>query len=1208
MKSRIIRVFISSTFRDMNAERDYLITKVFPRLQVEAAKRDVIIIPLDLRWGVTEEESKTGKVIEICLQEIENSHPFFIGLIGERYGWCPSKSELLKNEILQERWGEWLEKDIAAGLSVTEIEMQYGVLRSKEPVNAYFYLKKKSEKSNFYKDFIAQLSRGDHDKLDRLKQQIRRNGRYPVFEYATPEELGQQVEQTFLKLLEKKFPDQALTKLEKERLAQKAFLHSRTATYIPTEKYFIALDTFANSYEHNYFVVVGESGMGKSALIANWLLHHKNNDNVVIYHSLSNGGMQADYKQILQYLHDEIVDIFHFSTAATVYEKDDNDLTKKLEDLFARIFEKGSVFIILDGINQLADIDDAKQLNWLPSPTKNIKLIFTTTLDDPTYDILKTKRCQELLLQPLNDDQRTQLIVDYLSRYRKKLLSEQVCKIAHHHICQNTHVLQTLLNELVAFGSHELLDKRIDYFLQVTSYEEFFRRVICRYEEDFGKTFCKQVLSLIAFSRQGLSELEIIKITQITPLQWSQFYCAFQSHISHRNDLLFYAHQQMYKAIIMCYAEEEMVVRKTIISEFKDYNNARAWEELAYQYYCSAFYESLYTLIGHINIFLYFYRNDLLSLGKYWQVLIDYNAQQYSPLIYMSFLEESTKECAALCQKIGFFMSEYVHGTEGAWYKYLEKALNHYHKMADLSQSINYSLEQADIYAYLAHQMPSRTDGQIENSHENLEKGKQLIDNIDINTLDKNKRRKVADFYYYAGCYYRHILSIEKAVENLKKAVYIGDNKWPRMSESQKELGIVYGILHQYDDCLYYTKLAIQTSINLYGKQHPKTALCYEMNAQSFARCNKIDEAVAKAKMAVDIYEIYYARESPNLAEAYDTLGGILKDKKSYSEAIDYLKKGLYTYTKVYGEKSIDVVISQKQIGETYIEMNLYSEALPYLQQAADNSLSLLVDHNRLNPWNNVHRREMERSVEIHVSLAKAYLSTGEDEKAMETLQKTLQSLFATATFHFPVYAEVYLMISSIYANRKIYWDANSSVSLMGAIKRTQLDAIHFAGEAVAIYDRLEYRNKVELPKTKEIRKRYYEVIDHAVAYYQEKLGSLTIDSTETISINKIIAKIYQGQHTLSGGWSKEYGNYKKAIDYYNIALKAEEDLLGVDHPDIADTTYSMGVVCNMNHDSAQALVYFNRAYAILVKHYGVEHKLTVLVKNVIENTQKRIR
>ena len=53
VENRQIRVFISSTFQDMQSERDYLITKVFPRLQAEAARRDVTIIPLDLRWGVT---------------------------------------------------------------------------------------------------------------------------------------------------------------------------------------------------------------------------------------------------------------------------------------------------------------------------------------------------------------------------------------------------------------------------------------------------------------------------------------------------------------------------------------------------------------------------------------------------------------------------------------------------------------------------------------------------------------------------------------------------------------------------------------------------------------------------------------------------------------------------------------------------------------------------------------------------------------------------------------------------------------------------------------------------------------------------------------------------------------------------------------------------------------------------------------------------
>ena len=135
-ESRTIRIFISSTFEDMKEERDYLITKIFPKLAAEAAKRDVTLIPLDLRWGISEEESRTGKVIEICLQEIEQSRPFFIGLLGNRYGWCPPKEELQKNTALQERYN-WVEADISEGLSVTEMEIQYGALRNPEKIDAF---------------------------------------------------------------------------------------------------------------------------------------------------------------------------------------------------------------------------------------------------------------------------------------------------------------------------------------------------------------------------------------------------------------------------------------------------------------------------------------------------------------------------------------------------------------------------------------------------------------------------------------------------------------------------------------------------------------------------------------------------------------------------------------------------------------------------------------------------------------------------------------------------------------------------------------------------------------------------------------------------------------------------------------------------------------------------------------------------------------
>lgn len=68
----------------MHAERDFLVRFVFPELRERCAKRNLHLIDVDLHWGVTEEEDKQGKVIEICFDEIERCRPFFIGLLGER--------------------------------------------------------------------------------------------------------------------------------------------------------------------------------------------------------------------------------------------------------------------------------------------------------------------------------------------------------------------------------------------------------------------------------------------------------------------------------------------------------------------------------------------------------------------------------------------------------------------------------------------------------------------------------------------------------------------------------------------------------------------------------------------------------------------------------------------------------------------------------------------------------------------------------------------------------------------------------------------------------------------------------------------------------------------------------------------------------------------------------------------------------------------
>ena len=70
-----LRVFLSSTFQDLQAEREYLIKHVFPELRQLCRERGVEFTEIDLRWGIPEKESKQGRVLRLCLDEIDRCRP-----------------------------------------------------------------------------------------------------------------------------------------------------------------------------------------------------------------------------------------------------------------------------------------------------------------------------------------------------------------------------------------------------------------------------------------------------------------------------------------------------------------------------------------------------------------------------------------------------------------------------------------------------------------------------------------------------------------------------------------------------------------------------------------------------------------------------------------------------------------------------------------------------------------------------------------------------------------------------------------------------------------------------------------------------------------------------------------------------------------------------------------------------------------------------
>jgi hypothetical protein len=130
-------IFLSSTFRDMHAERDYLRTHVFSELEERLRERSHYLETIDLRQGVeTAGERDVGqremKVLRVCLDEIDRCKPFFVGLIGDRYGWIPPAERMQaaaeRIQFADERTGFTAS---VAGRSVTELEFLYGVLENR---------------------------------------------------------------------------------------------------------------------------------------------------------------------------------------------------------------------------------------------------------------------------------------------------------------------------------------------------------------------------------------------------------------------------------------------------------------------------------------------------------------------------------------------------------------------------------------------------------------------------------------------------------------------------------------------------------------------------------------------------------------------------------------------------------------------------------------------------------------------------------------------------------------------------------------------------------------------------------------------------------------------------------------------------------------------------------------------------------------------
>ncbi len=499
MSNRIIKVFLSSTFRDMNVERDYLNKIIFPQIRNYCDKRFLQFHPIDLRWGITEEASRNGLVLSTCMEEVDNSRPFFIGILGSRYGWQPTIKELgnLRASVQKEK--SWLEQKVSDGASITEMEIEYGVLRNMDIPHASFLIR--GENISIPNDFREKKGSEAERLLEKLKSRIRGQKKYPVTEYNSIEQFGEIIKHQIIEMIEAEYPFSRCEADDAILQRQEQIMEQRSHVLCDMNTYWSSFQEWFSDVSKQVLMICGAAGSGTSTILAYFCLQMKKHyKNKIVYFDLESA-------------HGE---------------------TKPLDAFFLFLDIEQNIMptaewsmIAIDNASMLCEDDVDRILSWLHGLNRNVHVVIATEQNSVLRLSLSfALGCPVMEVGQFQKAQKRQIIINYVRQYGKQLTEQQVDVLVNFDSINAT-ILVLLLRSLVNYGSFDDLNNYINkltkktfsqYFLweiQKESYDAF-----AAVDKLLGNKYMA-VLTAIASAGTGISEKDLVEALDMSQAEWS---------------------------------------------------------------------------------------------------------------------------------------------------------------------------------------------------------------------------------------------------------------------------------------------------------------------------------------------------------------------------------------------------------------------------------------------------------------------------------------------------------------------------------------------------------------------------------------------------------------------------------------------------------------------------------------------------------------
>lgn len=576
-----LRIFISSTFRDLQEEREHLVRKVFPEIRAICRRRGVTFTDVDLRWGLTDEEGVLGRIIRTCLEEVDRCRPFFIGMIGNRYGWVPELHDILIDPDLVAAY-PFVEELALDGASVTEMEFVHGVFERPQETD--------DGEARFYRRTGPHPEEADDpERLAALVARIAEGG-YGLHDFASVEELGGLVRRDLIATIDRFWPEsEAPTPLDIERSAHAAFVASRTRAYIPVAENVRTFDRWI-AESTTPLLVSGASGLGKSALVASLSdrIRRKKSDAIIVEHYVGASDRGGSAVSVMRHLIAEFCEIFgvdeKIPDGGPALQRSFATWLFRAERLAAE--QNRQLLLIVDAVNQLDEV--GRRVGWIPKEVpEGIRLLISTTPGE-SLDRLREREWQELEVVPIEDERvRRSIVVRYLGEFHKAISTDLLATITADEKSSSPLFLRTLAEELRLHGEHESLDELVARYTEPESILDVFDLLLERLDGDFGGDV-GSLLGLIAASRSGLTESELLDLAGIRRVDLSRILFALDDQLLRRDGRLGFFHDVLHRAVEGRYLTDEENrdrYRRSIAEYFaRGRSDRRTAREVLYQY------------------------------------------------------------------------------------------------------------------------------------------------------------------------------------------------------------------------------------------------------------------------------------------------------------------------------------------------------------------------------------------------------------------------------------------------------------------------------------------------------------------------------------------------------------------------------------------------------------------------------------------------